>query len=203
VIRTLVCAALLALSTAPALAAPALAAPAGAAPAQPVGECIWSRLPDAEQQAVLAGYKAGMGEGMEALKLRYERLMAEGRACTGRPDAPPALLQAAITAVVIQHGAGLYLLEQWGVPRNILDRLWREAPPAARDCTRFEAAKPLNLAVPACPDKEQGRWFLGALEVERTDRKGATEALTYYYGAAHSELAEGLLAKFIASRQAP
>ena len=191
-IRTLVCAALLML-----LAAPAMAAPA---PAKPVGECIWSRLPDAEQQAVLAGYKAGMGEGMEALKLRYDRLMADGRACTGRADAPPSLMQAAITAAVIQHGSGLYLLEQRGVPRNILDRLWREAPEAARACTRVEAAKPLAIPVAACPDKEQGRWFLGALEVEPADRKGATEALVYYYGAAHSELAEGLLAKFVAGK---
>ena len=188
-IRSLICAALLAL-----LAAPAVAAPA---PAQPVGECIWSHLPDAEQQAVLAGYKAGMGEGMEALKVRFERLMAEGRACTGRADAPQGLLQAAVIAAALQHGSGLYLLEQRGVPRNILDRLWREAPDEARACTRVEAAKPLNLTVPACPDKEQGRWFLGALEVERTDRKGATEALVYYYGTAHSELAEGLLAKFV------
>lgn len=180
------------------LAAPAFAAPA--ALAQPVGECIWSRLPDAEQQAVLAGYKTGMGEGMEALRLRYDRLMAEGRACTGRPDSPPSLLQAAITAAVIQHGAGLYLLEERGVPRNILDRLWREAPEAARACTRAEAAKPLAIPVAACPDREQGRWFLGALEVEPQDRKGATEALTYYYGTAHGELAEGLLAKFVAEK---
>lgn len=186
-IRSLILAAFLSV-----LAAPALA--------EPVGECIWSRLPDTEQQAVLAGYKAGMGEGMEALKLRYDRLMAEGRACTGRPDTPPPLLQAAITAAVIQHGSGLYLLEQRGVPRNILDRLWREAPPAARDCTRAEAAKPLGVTVPACADKEQGRWFLGALEVEPSDLKGATEALVYYYGTAHGELAEGLLAKFVAGR---
>jgi hypothetical protein len=193
VIRILVCAGLGA-------ALLALAAPALAARAEPVGECIWSRLPDAEQQAVLDGYKTGVGGGMEAIRVRYDRLMAEGRACTGRPDAPPAWLQAAITATVIQHGAGLYLLEQRGVPRNILDRLWREAPEAARDCTRAEAAKPLAIPVAACPDPELGRWFLTALEVERTDRKGATEALIYYYGTAHGELAEGLLARFVAGK---
>jgi hypothetical protein len=180
-IRAAAVAAFLSLTAAPALAAP-------------VGDCIWGRLPVADQDAVLNGYKGGMDQGMQALQARNVPILAAGAACTGKPDTPARLIQASAVAQMMQEGSSLFLLEQRGLPRNILDRLWREAPPEARDCTRAEAAKPLGVDGPACADHEAMRWFIRTLEVAPSDRKGAAEALTYYYGVAHGELAERLLA---------
>ncbi|WP_143275664.1 hypothetical protein [Brevundimonas sp. SH203] len=164
----------------------------------PTGACVWSRLPEAEQQAVVAAYDRSMSQAMRTLAQRSANLLAISQDCTGRSDLPPRWIQAAIASHVIQLGASARVEGEKGLSRARLDRAWDEASEAARSCVFNNAAKPFGIEGPACPDQRAGATFLASLGLStanRADRVAAEQALIYMNAKAQQMIADQLISK--------
>ena len=162
------------------------------------GACAWSRLPEAEQQAVMTAYDRSMSQGMRALSQRGADLLAISQDCTGRSDLPPRWIHAAIASHVIQMGASARVEREKGLSRARLDRDWDEASEAARSCVFNNAAKPFGIEGPACPDRRAGATFLASLGLSTTnrgDRVAAEQALIYMNAKAQQMIADQLISK--------
>ncbi|WP_312785397.1 hypothetical protein [Brevundimonas sp.] len=168
-----------------------------------LSECVWSRLPAADQAQILTAYGRGMNSGMNALNHRDLKVMAAAPACAGRDDLPILWVRAAVAAHVIQTGASASVLSEMGLDRARLDAAWDAAPLEARNCTLANAAKVFGIDGPTCADRRAPRAFaesLGLTQSVRADRKAAEQTLIYMNAKAQEQIALTLIARMPAAR---
>ena len=160
-----------------------------------VGACAWSRLPPADQQAVLTAYSVNMTAAMNALFTRDAQLRAAGAECAGRADVPILQMQGAIAAHVIQLGAAESVRSSAGLDRDRLDLAWSSAPAQARDCALANASRPFRVAGPRCRDRRASQGFVTALGLDPSDpaRRAASEQVLIYMNAKAQEQIAGRL----------
>lgn len=165
---------------------------------QTLGDCVWSRLPAADQQQILSAYERSVSSGMNALNHRDLKVMAAAPECAGRADLPAMWVRSAVAAHVIQTGAAATILSEKGLDRAQLDTAWQAAPIEARNCTLANAAKVFGIDGPACNDRRAPRAFaesLGLTHSVRADRKAAEQVLIYMNAKAQEQIALTLIAR--------
>ncbi len=168
-----------------------------------LSDCIWSRLPAADQAQILSAYERGVTSGMNALNHRDLKVMAAAPACAGRADLPVLWVRSAVAAHVIQLGAAASVLTEKGLDRARLDAAWQAAPVEARNCTLARAAKVFDIDGPACADRRAPQAFaesLGLVHSVRADRKAAEQTLIYMNAKAQEQIALTLIARRPAAR---
>lgn len=166
--------------------------------AETLGDCVWSRLPAAEQSQILNAYSRGVTSGMNALNHRDLKVMAAAPACAGRADLPAMWVRSAVAAHAIQMGAAASVLAEKGLDRARLDEAWNAAPVNARNCTLANAAKVFGIDGPACADRRAPQAFassLGLTYSERPDRKASEQTLIYMNAKAQEQIALTLIAR--------
>jgi hypothetical protein len=168
------------------------------ASAQGIGACSWAKAAGGERAAFLAAYQQNLGAGTTQLGSVNDQLHRYAAECARRTDLPAPWVEGAIASVAIQDGAATALNATLKIARPALDAAWTEAPAAARDCARANAAKSFGINDLTCPDPKAPLWFLQRFGIApATDRADATQALYYFNAKAQEEWAESLIARFM------
>lgn len=174
-----------------------LAASAGTATDGDIGGCAWRALPAEVRINVLDAYRGGSRAALIALRDRDGDVRVAVAKCAGREDVPPPWIAGAVASVVLQEGS-VQALAPLGISRKALEQAWDQAPEAARQCTRANAAKAFGLMDQPCPDRAAPAAFVSALGVDlKTNPTTASHILFFMNAGAQRGWANGLIRKLM------
>lgn len=174
-----------------------LAASAGSSPNPDIGGCAWGALPKSDRAAVLEAYKLETEAGMVALRERDGAVRKAVERCAGIKDIPRLWAAGAVASVAIQEGVSQQLSAS-GISRSALERAWIEAPEAARQCTRANAAKAFGLTNEPCPDRAAPAAFIRTLGVDPVANRATAMQIVFFMNARAQEMwANGLIMRLV------
>ena len=153
----LVCAGLLA-GVAVSGVQPALAQPRPALS----GECFWRHLERPTRAALLQGYQQLGPDVLDRVFISDDEHRAIDEACQAARGADPSTKQRLLAAIVVEHGAAVFLKGRLRWQDEDIQAAWRRLDPEARSRLRREADAALGPRAPG-PDDIEGlaEVFLG------------------------------------------
>lgn len=169
----------------------AAAASGGTANAAPLGACIWSSRPKAEQTQVLSAYGQSMAAGAAALDKLAPKLRTAADKCAGRRDIPADWVPTVVGAEAVQA----YVASVLKTPRPTLDAAWAAAPAKVAACVRANGRLAFYPNGLGCSDPAAPTWLLKQAGIDPSQQPAARLAAYYFNARAIGEWGDQLVAK--------
>jgi hypothetical protein len=172
----------------------AAAALAGTARAEPLGGCIWAKLPPADRTRVLAAYQQDMGAGATALQKLARPLRAKAASCAKRADISADWIQTITGSEAVQSYTAAALLSARRIDRARLDAAWAAAPADVAACVRANGRLAFFSNGLGCSNPAASAWLLRRVGLDQSQQPAARQALYYFNAKAIGEWGDKLVA---------